>query len=278
MSYFRIFPKTSYTYNQSGDTKIATDILKRFTFKDELKNNGDLVVRYRMKDGETVYDLANRLYGSPDYYWILYLMNDITSPYDDLPKSQPELTLYIDSKYPGNALFMNVNAEPTNIRAFEGDFIEGETVYAATNTVNGNEEVLIPLEYRAVVREWDGNYRKLVVQGETKIQQLSKNVRIVGETSGARASFQRRILNKLAVNRFEDLFGNSISHLPSSLLGMTSNNPLNSYIQQSEMADVLAITNLQHEEKLNDRKSLIKILRVEYAQQVIKDSSRIFEK
>lgn len=276
MSYFRIFPKTLYRIDDSGNKKIVVDILRRFSFSDQIKNNGDLFLKYRLRDGERIEDLALKLYGSAQYHWILYLMNDIVDPYTDLPKSQEELRAMIEMKYPGTALMMSVNQE-TSARAFQGDFLAGETVKAYSFVLNNGEESFTELPYSAVVQEWDGNFRKLVVSSEQNTTFAVSGVKIIGLTSGAKAVLKRRMNNKDSVHHFEDEFGNTINHLPSPL-DPTEVSPLDAYVNQTEMVGYSPISNTLYEEKQNEIKSVIKILRVEFAQQIISDSQKVFNK
>ena len=198
MSYFNIFPNISYPYNADGDRKIAKNILKRFSFKGFIKDNADLYVRYHMKEQDTFQSLAQKLYGSPDLHWILYLMNDIEDPYEDVPRTATELAAYTDQKYPGYVIFMDLDT-------FGGDFVVGETV---TGT-NG---------YSATVVAWDGNMRQLRVDSETAASALVKDEVITGSTSGSTAKYQRRLTYKDAVHHFEDTNGNKISALPNPLV------------------------------------------------------------
>jgi len=277
MSYFKVFPKTLYRVDDVGTQRVVTDILKRFSFKNNIKNNGDLFAKYRLKDGETLQTIATKLYGSPDTYWILLMMNNIVDPYDDLHKDQQELTNYIAQKYPGNCLFLNLSATSTNLKAFEGDFVVGETVYAASNQIVDGEEILTNVGYTATVLEWDGNLRKLVVSLESNVNSLTDNIRIVGTTSNARGSFKRRVSNIVAVHHFEDSFGNEINPLPSPLSDDQSS-PLDAYLDQTELVDISVINNTEYEENINNEKRIIKVLRVEYATQIMQDIQRVFNR
>lgn len=253
MSYFNLFPDIGYAYGDNGERKIAKNILRRFTFKDYIKNNADLYVRYQMKQSDTYQSLAKQLYGSADLAWLLYLMNDIQDPYVDIPKTPQELTSYINQRYPGNAIFLGLDS-------FGGDFNAGEIIRGQ----NG---------YSARVVSWDGNMRKMVVEDEHG--SLTANETITGDTSTSTGTFKRLVNNLQSVHHFEDLFGNKINHLPSPLDDETS--PLESYLEQSEQPNTKIVTNKEYEEALNQEKRKIKILRVEYRDQILADAERVFQ-
>jgi len=56
--------------------------------------NDDVVVDYDVKDGETPEILSNILYGSTDYWWIFFLVNDFVDPFYDWALSNKELKDY----------------------------------------------------------------------------------------------------------------------------------------------------------------------------------------
>lgn len=276
MTYFKNFPRTSYRFNTTGERKSAVNILQRFAFRSEIKDNVDLFVLYHMRDGESMQDIAHRLYGSSKFHWILYLLNDIENPNTDLPMTSLMLENYIKSKYEGYALFMNVNKEDSNIRAFEGNFVAGETITGYTSAISMGEEVLTEIGYTGEVVSWDARFRKLVVkneEGETNLT-FEDDTRIVGDTSGARATLKRRLEHRHAVHSFEDGFGNVVNPLPSPL--STEASALDGYVDQSENADIVTITNDEYEQRENDLKKQIKVLRIEYAQQIIRDAEKVF--
>lgn len=256
MSYFNIFPDISYPYNADGDRKIAKNILKRFTFKDSIKNNGDIFVRYTMRESDTYESLAKKLYGSADLHWILFLMNEIQDPYEDLPKNSTDIQLFINQKYPGYAVFMDLDS-------YQGDFSIGETVTGA----NG---------YSGTVVSWDGTLRKLVVNSESGSSSLVKDELITGSSSNAVARYQRRVRNDVCVHHFEDSFGNVLSALPNPV-DATYASPLQGYLDQTEQAGVVTITNTDYEESENRKKRQIKILKVELRDQILADAERVFK-
>ena len=254
MSYFKIFPRIAYPYNADGDRKVSVDILKRFTFTKAIKDNADLYVRYNMKESDTFQSLAKKLYGSPDLHWLLYLMNDITDPYTDIAKTTEELNGYINKKYTGYAVLLDLS--------FDGDFQVGEQITSGS--------------YIGTVDSWDATLRKLVVSSETAGSGLEVDDVITGSTSGSTGKFKRRMLNTVTMHHFEDLFGNKISPLPNPTIP-NDDSPLDGCLDQAEQPDTVTITNTEYEIALNDEKRKIKILRVEFRDQILRDAARIFK-
>lgn len=256
MSYFKNFPDISYPYNENGDRKIAKNILKRFTFSDAIKNNADIFVRYEMKESDTYQSLAKKLYGSADLHWILYLMNDIQDPYEDLPRNTQDLQLFISQKYPGYAIFMDLDV-------YGGDFITGETVTGSSG-------------YQATVVDWDSSMRKLIVSSETAYTSLTANETITGSSSQSTAKFKRRVKNTVSVHHFEDEYGNILNALPNPIDSSYAS-PLQAYIDQTQQTGTVIITNTEYEESENRKKKQIKILKVELRDQLLADVERVFK-
>ena len=67
--------------------------------RDVLLNNYLIFYTYTVKDGETSETIADKLYGSTQYNWIVLLANNIVDPMYDWPMSQENLINTIHKKY-----------------------------------------------------------------------------------------------------------------------------------------------------------------------------------
>lgn len=267
MSYFSKFPRIQYKFD-AKNYKLATDILKRFAIDSRIKDTADLFIRYQVREGESAQDIANRLYGNANLHWIIYLMNDVVDPYVDFPTDSFSLDKLIEQKYQGYSLFLSIS--------HEGNFTIGETVRAGTGETVSNQETITYNNYTAVVLEWDATYRELVVQTENNISALSgTGIRIVGQTSGAKGTLQRRVKHTDAIHHFEDANKNVLNPLPGPLSDGSS--PLTGYLSSSQNAGVTEITNRDYEEVLNRSKKSIKLLRPEYVTNILSNLESIFE-
>lgn len=101
--YFNYFPTTYYTNSDSSTAlDTVTNIIARFAFENELKENTSIFYPYDVQDGETPEMIANKYYGSPEKHWIILLFNDIIDPQYDWPLDQRTLIKYINDKYADN--------------------------------------------------------------------------------------------------------------------------------------------------------------------------------
>lgn len=120
MKYFQYFPSMVYTLD--GQDTIITNFLARVKIVERLKQHVSVHYDYIVRDGERPDVVAMNLYGSPDYTWLVLVMNNIMSLYD-WPLSTAEFDRLIISKYGSQAA---AQAETVYLTA------EGDTVDAAT--------------------------------------------------------------------------------------------------------------------------------------------------
>lgn len=91
MDYFNLFNKIIV-----NNIKL-TDITNLIVIKTDIK---DYLIPYTFKDGETVFDAANTIYGDDKLYWIIYLNNP--ELFQDPLKSTEELNEILRNEYSVN--------------------------------------------------------------------------------------------------------------------------------------------------------------------------------
>lgn len=97
--YFEKFPYMIYTLDNYASGQIVTDIFRRVAIAQETKNNYTAFDQYDIKDGETPEILSDKLYGTPMLHWVILLSNDIIDPRFEWPLSNVDLIEYCKSKY-----------------------------------------------------------------------------------------------------------------------------------------------------------------------------------
>ena len=101
--YFKYFPKTFYTSDTSSTgVDTVTNIISRFAFERELKENSTSFYPYQIQDSDTPEIIADKYYDSPERHWVVLLFNDIIDPQFDWPLNSRVLVDYIDTKYKAN--------------------------------------------------------------------------------------------------------------------------------------------------------------------------------
>ena len=145
MAYFKLFPKVGYDFNRDGVIQNVVDI---FRHARPLQNFADEINTYRkysIPDGQRPDICSQKLYGTPDYYWTFFLINDfLHDGMSSWPMSQQDLFSYIETEYNGVAIetrpniVRNTDTGVTDFRnSLAGRFTVGETVTGGTSLSTG---------------------------------------------------------------------------------------------------------------------------------------------
>ena len=101
--YFSNFPRTFYSKDGSSGVDLLTNIVSRFSFEREFRENTAVFYKYQIQDSDTPEVIASKVYGSPERHWIILMMNEKLDPQFDWPLSNRTLNRYIEKKYAANA-------------------------------------------------------------------------------------------------------------------------------------------------------------------------------
>lgn len=104
MTYFTRFPQIYYDFKLGGSNDptsllVIKDITQNVRIRKELLSNVLLYDIYHIQDGESPEVIAEKVYGSPQYHWVIMMANERFDYIDDFPMSSYTLETYIDKKY-----------------------------------------------------------------------------------------------------------------------------------------------------------------------------------
>jgi hypothetical protein len=99
--YFKQFPTFTYDFTINGKTEylLVKDISQNVRVRKEILANITLYDEYDIKDGETPEMIAEKVYGSPLYHWVVMLCNQKYNYIDDFPLPTFELQAHVTEKY-----------------------------------------------------------------------------------------------------------------------------------------------------------------------------------
>ena len=98
--YFNEFPKINYNISGvNGNTKVVTDIFRRVKARSKIIDNVSAFDKYDVQEGEKPEDIAYKMYGDSDYFWIITLVNNIVNRYYDWPLDEYVFQQYVADKY-----------------------------------------------------------------------------------------------------------------------------------------------------------------------------------
>lgn len=85
--------------NGRTETRLVRDITTNVRFRKELLSNVTLFDQYDVQDGETPDIIAAKIYGNPQYHWVIMLANDRFDWRKDMPFDDQSLRRYLTAKY-----------------------------------------------------------------------------------------------------------------------------------------------------------------------------------
>lgn len=99
--YFKEFPQFLYDFKYGNETKtsIVRDITRNVRVKKEVLSKIVLFDEYDIIDGETPEIIAEKIYGNPEYHWIIMLANEKYHYVCDFPLDEYSLDRHIQHIY-----------------------------------------------------------------------------------------------------------------------------------------------------------------------------------
>jgi hypothetical protein len=97
--YFRPHPTIPYRIPGTKQTIAATDITRRFSVANFVRNAGVNFDEYYVQDGERPDTVAYDYYDDETMDWLILLANEIHDPYYEWPLSYEQFNSYLAQKY-----------------------------------------------------------------------------------------------------------------------------------------------------------------------------------
>ena len=200
MSYFRELPVIEYqspfsTRSSSDEYVQVKNLFRRVKLRDDLKSNITFLRNYYVRDGFRPDQVANELYGSSTYDWVVIHTGGIVNIRDEWPLTSKEIYEYSFNKY-GNDLNQikyyvtkEVKDSSGNIYLPEGKVVDSDFTIpdptsstATLNPVGG----VTHYEYEANINEDKRNitvlrpsYKNIFLLDMRKIMTYSKSSQYV---------------------------------------------------------------------------------------------------
>jgi len=152
MSYFSYFSTILYDPTGDGTAKLATNIMNRVRVRVNMKKEIIMLDPYNIKENETPEIVADKHHGSPQYHWIVMLLNNISDVNHDWVKSTRQMQKYLLSKYTETQLTETHHYE---VYQSSGDTtvkieVEDTNYPTATSVTNYEYEIALNEEKREI--------------------------------------------------------------------------------------------------------------------------------
>jgi len=137
--YFNYFPRTFYSpTSENRNLDVVTNIISRFSFEREFKDNLAVYYEYDIQDSDTPEIIASKIYASSERHWIVLLLNDIIDPQYDWPLDYRTLIQFIDNKYTSSA---NTSAGETGLQWSQSNVKAYYKVKTKTDSISNTSEI-----------------------------------------------------------------------------------------------------------------------------------------
>lgn len=146
MNYFKFFPRVPYRFNANGSSWSLnlTNITSHVILLEKVKQQVTSFHSYVVQDGERPDAVATKLYGGPQYTWIVLVVNNIMTLYD-WPLTEYEFNRYINDKYGSQ----HAATEILYYLTTNGEYVDSVTYY------------LLPVEQQGSIRNaWEDEVLK----------------------------------------------------------------------------------------------------------------------
>lgn len=129
MSYFNYFRKEDYLLDENVVKKL-TNISKYTAIFSSIADDVSFYSYYTMQPNERLDTISKKLYGTPEYYWTIPLLNnELTNTWKDLPMDMVEFDEFLKRKYPGISLVYNHDDNIADFLPDEFGTYDLETTY-----------------------------------------------------------------------------------------------------------------------------------------------------
>jgi len=294
--YFKNFPQIILdgVTGATGSSVVAVDILRRVGFSSKGRKGSEYFVDYYVKDNDTPESIADEIYGSPEYHWVVMMFNDKFDSFFEWPMNTRKFEKYLDKKYTGTVLFLGSAGGTYGVT---GSFAKNDTIVKTDGTGTTG--------WGGLVKDFDPVLNKITITGLVTGEQFSVNDTIksynasggtlVSQNVGEATVKKIVTIPSQALHHFENT-GSTLSgyddvgggnqttvvwldplskYTGSTQISMGSggvtygNTLLYSYVEND--TTTYAVTNYTHEDEKNEDKRIVSLLNPTYLDQVAKE-------
>lgn len=276
MAFFKQFPTQSYDFNMDGVLQNVVDIYRSVRVEGSSMDNAATYNNVQIRNGERPDRMSYRLYGTSDYYWTFFIINDhLHDGMSVWPMSQEDLHEYLNIEFSGYAISTfprtSFNTD-LGLRSFQNTIV---------NQFELNEQVLGSQSgARATVVKRDLDLNQIIVKQNTALNANDNTIAFLGDGDNVTENVDgQRTGHSVATHRvwpyreaphhyyetgdeekrpitLSEAFTTSDGQLPLDLTPMSST----SYV-----------SNQAYMEELNSERSRIRVIAPKYIEQFAED-------
>lgn len=276
MAFFKQFPTQSYDFNMDGVLQNVVDIYRSVRVEGSSMDNAAIYNNVQIRNGERPDRMSYRLYGTSDYYWTFFIVNDhLHDGMSVWPMSQEDLHEYLNVEFSGYA----ISTFPRT--TFNTDLGLTSFQNSIVNQFELNEQLLGSQSgARATFVKRDLDLNQIIVKQNTTLNSTDNTIAFLGDGDNVTENVDgQRTGHSVATHRvwpyreaphhyyetgdeekrpitLSEAFTTSDGQLPLDLLPMTS---------------ISYVSNQAYMEELNSERSRIRVIAPKYIEQFAED-------
>jgi len=250
-NYFKNFPLTSYSFKDNLNSRnLIVDIFRNVRADIKIDDASSYLL-YEIQENERPDQISQKFYDTPEYFWTFFILNEhLWKGMSAWPKEYNQLMEFASEKYTKTVITSFINS------GFEGDN------HLLINKFEIGEEVVGQQTYhRGTITEIDAYMNRIIIENSTG--DFAADTTILGLNS--RDELVRSDAYDFSV---EDQI--NAAHHYENIDGLESPR----VIFSKGETDLFEVTNREYEERLNDSKQQIKVLKKGF----IEDFARAYKK
>lgn len=268
-NFFKQFPTVGYDFDRNGILQNMTDIFRHVKPLDNFIDNSLGYRFYEIQDGERPDIVSQKLYGTPNYYWTFFVVNErLHDGYREWPMSQIDFSEYLDKKYEGVAIIPGRPSVTTNTdgivlssnNSLGGRFIIGEKIRGQVSNAEGTLVQKNVDMHQVILQKVTGNFLgdETGLSSVEEIKGLSSDdivdtYKVYNYIDAPYQYYHSSDTEKKAVS-YSNAFQNTSSGRENTV----------------DEANIKFISNRQHENELNEARSFIRYISPQYIQEFVR--------
>lgn len=246
MAFFRNFPMTEFEYDGTGITRKVVDIFRYAKPIDDELDNIAAYKFYHIEPGERPDQVSQKIYGTPNYYWTFFLLNDhLRRGLECWPLGQQEFDDYMRLEYSG----VVVNTQPVIVYNSDGDIEEYRNSVAERFQIGERVVGILSGAYGYLV-EKDVQMQQLVL--ENVVGNFLEGELVRGDITLDEITTFEVFERQNAPKYYVDSTGREVDN-SRFITGATYLNP--------DFEDIRTITHREYEENLNEGFREIRVIK-----------------
>lgn len=151
---FEHFPKRWFQ-DIDGEYRLMTNLCRKFNIPENIKNEGVLYLTYEIQDGDTARSLCDKLYDDHRLFLFIYMVNNITDPVNQWPKSNYALVKWLNEKYGMDNIY-----DIHHYENLSGDIVDIKALKFAHNMTSLSDSDVVTLFNLQAISHYDFHIRE----------------------------------------------------------------------------------------------------------------------